>query len=67
MGTTLTEKDIKKFINDIYNKDYIKPRDKKTGRFLPGKKVYKGNTDYIIYCGSAFKEQFDKVIQEQYK
>jgi len=66
MGTTITEKDITKLIKDISLRGWVKPRDKKTGKFLKGPLINTNkDTEYVVMCGQGFKDVFDKAMNKE--
>jgi hypothetical protein len=63
----LTEKDIRRFMKDLMLQDSYQPRDIKTGRFIKGKRINKPQREFVVYCGTEFKNQFDQAMKNTIK
>ena len=65
--TTLTEKDIRKFMKDLMLQDSYQPRDIKTGRFIKGKRIKRPQREFVTFCGPEFMNQFDQAMKNVIK
>lgn len=65
LASSITEKDIEKMINALYNRTMVQPKDPITGKFIKGPKINKYFSKFTILCGDAFMNKFDEAMKEE--